>query len=195
MIIEVTFIRHAKTEGNLKRQYIGSTDQPLCPIGIAELEQHNALGVYHTEKIITVFTSPLKRCIETAKIIFPQKELCIIEDLQECSFGDFEGKSYEDLKDNADYQRFLDSNGETPFPKGEEHEHFKQRCIHAFEGILQGQKSDCSIAILCHGGTIMSILEKYAGKSFYDWQVENCGGYIAAFEDGICLKTTKIANL
>ena len=38
MKIRVYLIRHGKTAGNLKQAYIGSTDQPLCPQGRAELE-------------------------------------------------------------------------------------------------------------------------------------------------------------
>ena len=37
MKILVYLIRHGKTEGNLKKAYIGVTDQPLCLEGRAEL--------------------------------------------------------------------------------------------------------------------------------------------------------------
>ena len=39
--------------------------------------------------------------------------------------------------------------------------------------------------VICHGGTIMSILESYhqEKKSFYDYQVENCGGYSGIFDE------------
>ena len=57
-------------------------------------------------------------------------EIC--DKLKECDFGDFENKSYEDLKDNPDYQKWLDSNGELPFPNGETHEEFKNRCKDGF---------------------------------------------------------------
>ena len=39
MKILVYLIRHGKTEGNLKKAYIGVTDQPLCLEGRAELER------------------------------------------------------------------------------------------------------------------------------------------------------------
>ncbi len=48
-------------------------------------------------------------------------EIC--DKLKECDFGDFENKSYEDLKNNR-LSKWLDSNG-VPFPNGETHEDFK----------------------------------------------------------------------
>lgn len=36
-------------------------------------------------------------------------------DFRECDFGIFEGKNYEELKENRDYQRWLDSGGVLPF--------------------------------------------------------------------------------
>ena len=37
-MIELLFIRHGATEGNLRRRYIGRTDEPLCEAGIAQVE-------------------------------------------------------------------------------------------------------------------------------------------------------------
>ena len=36
-----------------------------------------------------------------------------------------------------------------------------------------------TLAIVCHGGTIMAILEAFSvpHRDFYDWQVPNGGGY------------------
>ena len=46
-MIHLLFIRHGATAGNLEKRYIGSTDEPLCDIGIAQVEalkQHNFQG-------------------------------------------------------------------------------------------------------------------------------------------------------
>ena len=37
-MIDIFFIRHGATEGNLRRRYIGRTDEPLCEAGIAQVE-------------------------------------------------------------------------------------------------------------------------------------------------------------
>ena len=35
---EILFIRHGSTAGNLEKRYIGRTDEPLCEVGIAQIE-------------------------------------------------------------------------------------------------------------------------------------------------------------
>ena len=101
--------------------------------------------------------------------------------LKECDFGIFEGKTYEDLKDRAEYQAWLDSGGTIAFPEGEEQKEFRSRCV---RGMLCQVDRLCeenieSAAFVVHGGTIMAVLEQLAEdqKDFYHWQVKNGGGY------------------
>ena len=49
----------------------------------------------------------MKRCIETAKIYFDDMSFEIIKDLRERSFGDFEGMTHNELKDNPYYKEFI----------------------------------------------------------------------------------------
>ncbi len=56
----VFLLRHGQTRGNLERRYTGSTDEPLCPQGKAELE-----GVRPPEAEY-VYVSPMIRCRETS---------------------------------------------------------------------------------------------------------------------------------
>ena len=59
-------IRHGKTQGNLEHRYIGSqTDESLCPQGISELKE------MHYPPVQRVFVSPMKRCLETAALLYP----------------------------------------------------------------------------------------------------------------------------
>ena len=45
------------------------------------------------------YVSPLKRCVETCKIIYPQVTPILVPALSECNFGEWEGKTAEELKD------------------------------------------------------------------------------------------------
>ena len=101
--MRIVLIRHGKTQGNINMQYIGRTNQPLCDIGIDEVSKNTY------PKVEFVFSSPLKRCLQTAKLIYPELIPIIKNDLQECCFGDFEGKTFEDLKDNPDYRTSIDN--------------------------------------------------------------------------------------
>ena len=170
-------IRHGQTQGNRERRYIGCrTDEPLCAEGIAQL-QHR-----HYPPVSRVFVSPMRRCVETANLLYPGVPQTIISGFRECDFGDFENKNYAELNGRADYQAWIESGGELPFPHGESRAQFSARCVSAFEQIRQ-QDEDC--AVVAHGGTLMAIMEKFAVPEggYFDFQVRNGEGFVME-EDG-----------
>lgn len=125
-------IRHGKTKGNLERRYIGCrTDEELCSDGINELQK------YGYPDVDRVFASPMKRCLQTAGIIYPGKPVQLVDDFRECDFGEFEGYNYEELKDCPAYQAWLASGGELPFPGGESRKDFSARCVKAFAEVIR----------------------------------------------------------
>ena len=172
-------IRHGKTRGNLEKRYIGCrSDESLCPEGAAELEQR----VYPSAG--QVFASPMQRCLETAEVLYPGLPVQVVPDFRECDFGEFEGKNYAELNGREDYQAWIDSGGELPFPGGESRETFSARCLNAFAELQKkAPRDDCALVV--HGGTIMAIMEAFARPrgSYYDFQVPNGCGYIL-HEDG-----------
>lgn len=206
--MEVILIRHGKTKGNLEKRYTGKTDENLCQQGIEKLKVMKEKSLYPT--VDQVFISPLKRCGETANFLYPEKKPVIIEDFRECDFGVFENKNYYELKNNKQYQDWIDSNGTMPFPKGEGMEEFRKRCVKAFlelmEDIEQNEKKPEVIACIVHGGTIMSIMSQLCttkkkirhedGKvmDYYDYMVENGDGYICTWEDGALQFSKRLMN-
>lgn len=170
-------IRHGQTQGNLEHRYIGCrTDEPLCEAGVTALLRCTRPAVGK------VFASPMRRCLETAALLYPGVPVEVIDDFQECDFGEFENKNYAELNGRADYQAWIDSGGEMPFPGGESRAAFAQRCVAAFEKICQ-QQVDC--ALIAHGGTLMAIMERFAHPKggYYDFQVKNAEGFIL-YDDG-----------
>ena len=97
-MIKLWLIRHGKTEGNKLSRYIGTTDEPLCQEGTEFLHKTDY------PKVQAVYVSPLKRCVQTAEILFPGEPVHIIEELAECDFGEFENKNYKELEGNPHYQ-------------------------------------------------------------------------------------------
>lgn len=176
--MKLIFIRHGKTAGNCEKRYIGVTDEPLCEEGRALLRAKS----FPTASV--VIASPMRRCLETAKLLCPGQKPVVYNGLRECDFGTFEGKNYLELSGDPDYQRWIDSGGTLPFPGGERPEDFRHRCIEAFETAVHAYASAESLAFVVHGGTIMAVLERYAlpKKNYYDFQVENGCGYAAVFD-------------
>ena len=142
-----------------------------------------------------VYVSPLKRCVQTAAILFPEEPVQIIEELSECDFGEFENKNYKELDGNADYQAWVDSNGMLPFPGGESREEAKRRNLTGFDKAVTRciRRGISQAALVIHGGTIMNIMEEYAQipRSFYEWHVKNGGGYEVELDENLWQKNRK----
>lgn len=176
--MKILLIRHGATQGNLEKRYIGRTDEPLCPEGIVQLREKR----YPACEVLVC--SPMRRCVQTAEILFPGQEMHSYPFLRECDFGDFEGKQYQELSGNPDYQRWIDSGGTIAFPDGESPTHFRLRSVQGFVVVTSMYAKAESIAFVVHGGTIMSILESRAGGDFYDYQIPNGCGFAAELKNG-----------
>ena len=176
--MELILLRHSSTKGNLLRRYIGTTDEALCPEGIVVAREKAKLY----PKVDIVYASPLRRCGQTADIMFPGVSHIVIDGLRETNFGRFENKSYEDLKDEPEYQKWIDSGGTTAFPDGESRDMAGARTLGAFDDMLRDLHSRTikRAAAVVHGGTIMAIMSDRATpkRDFYAWQVKNCEGFL-----------------
>lgn len=171
--MKIYFIRHGETKGNREHRYVGSTDESILKESVGVLKNKKM------PEVSKVYVSPMKRCIETANILYPENEHIIAEDLRECNFGDFEYCNYEELNGNKNYQLFINSLGECGFPNGESKSDFQKRCASEFEKIVLSESQD--IALVVHGGTIMAILDKYSypHRDYYNWQCKNGEGFSA----------------
>ncbi len=172
----IVLIRHGATAGNLEKKYIGVTDEPLCPQGKKYLQEHMAFFPSVTQ----LFVSPMRRCRETAAMIYPKLDQIIVPDFRECSFGLFEDKTYEVLKQEPEYIHWLETGGESPFPGGESRAIFTKRCTEAFLQLVPQFQKDT--AIVAHGGTLMALLSSLGEGNFYDWQIQNGNGFQAEFD-------------
>ncbi len=187
----IHLIRHGITQGNLLGQYIGRTDLPLAKEGIAQLEKLKIRSPYPTAQVY--YTSPLKRCLQTLNILYPGAQPIVVEDLRECDFGDWEGKTAEELAGGADFAEWMESNRAVTPPNGEGGGEFMQRVCAAFEKLVEGmmRSGTGSAVIIAHGGTIMSILSAYGlpRANFYDWMTENGCGYSLRITPGLWMRS------
>ena len=204
--IELTLIRHGSTRSNEEKRYLGRTDEALSDEGIRELTDKKS--IYSTSDLL--FISPMLRCRQTAEILFPAQEAYVIEEWKEIDFGQFEGKSYQELSDNPLYQEWVDSGCKGQIPDGETLDAFINRSMSGLKKCLDictehmmnrrnktkhelkkifSQKDDnstkelISATAIVHGGTIMSILSSLTNSDYFDFQVKNQEGYILEFDD------------
>jgi alpha-ribazole phosphatase len=172
--VAIALFRHGLTEANKRHAYLGWTDSPLCPIDkekIAEVPAGYEL----------VQSSDLGRCQRTAKILFPRNKLEIGKEWRECYFGNWEGRTYEELKDDADYQRWLEDPFLEKVPGGESFEEFSERVDRGWQKLINRMLEEGirKAALVTHGGVIRYLLSKYGpdGKKFWEWHIPFGKGY------------------
>ncbi len=186
MKLELILIRHGATAGNAERRYTGQTlNQPLSERGKRELADRKARGRY--PQTDTLYVSPLGRCVETARLLYPMLVPVSLPSLAELDFGSFEGKTYEQLKDDPSYRKWIETAGMTAPPGGESGAEFAQRLLGAMRQIADdaAKRNIRSAAVITHGGCIMTLLSKLhplaesgaGGVDMYDFQAPNGGGY------------------
>ena len=139
--MKLLLIRHGATPGNLEKRYVGRTDESLTQESLETLGKEAKKIRELAGKPAAIITSPMKRCLETAEILFPEKLYEHVPRIQkaglsECDFGTFEYKNYLELSGDAEYQHFIDTMGAEGFPGGESTETFKARTVKAFREIL-----------------------------------------------------------
>ncbi|WP_301107279.1 histidine phosphatase family protein [Sporosarcina sp.] len=164
----VYLVRHLKTTANEKRQYCGWTDSGLV------LEEGDAIEFPVEVKHVT--GSDLKRTRQTAAIYFPGVEFTEDARWRECHFGDFEGKTFEELKGNVDYTKWLENPWQQSPKNGETLGQVKSRALEAFCELPN------EAVVVTHGGVIRLLLELFSPepRSFWEWNVQN--GSIWQFE-------------
>lgn len=175
------------TKGNKDKRYVGRTEEGLLP----EMKDKLSFQSANLEApgIQMVYASPMKRCTETAELIFRETPIITVPELRECDFGDFEYRNYQELKDSAVYQEWVDSGGVLPFPNGESRDTFIKRCNKGFQYVLRHAEEHQfhTIAMVVHGGTIMSVFDTYSypHQDYFTWQTANGEGFETIVNIGV----------
>lgn len=196
--IKVHIIRHGKTLLNERHCYIGVTDDPLSETGTKEIEDKVKAGIY--KDVDKVFSSPMKRAMQTAKIIFKEKAVIAISEFRETDFGSFEGKNYSELKNNLYYRKWIDEaygsldkenkglyeNLPNPISNNiilpENNRDVIARVKSGFLKVLEQSEGVEEVAIVAHGGTISALCSSFLDGDFYK--------YMTACGDGISIDVT-----
>ena len=175
----IHLIRHGAIDETLSGKYIGTTDPPLSDKGKLALKKLAFTHAYPQPPV--VFSSPLRRCTQTCAVLFPERKPLVIANLSECNFGEWEGKTAEELKDSEDFQKWLAGDNSVKPPRGESNADFVRRVCKIFESIVEGlmKTGSTECAVVTHGGVIMTLLAVYGLPQAkpVEWAMENGGGY------------------
>ena len=176
--MKLTLLRHGQTEGSLRELYYGAADIPVLPESLAAL--HANAAAYPTAP--RYFTSGLLRTEQTLRAIYGDVPHTRLPGLREMDFGDFEMRSYEELKDDPAFRRWAEDSEHNLCPNGESAPQTMARNMAAMETVL-AQPEDAVCVI--HGGVIAGFMMTWFGGLRVDWYRAAGTGYQVTFENGV----------
>ncbi len=169
--MSIYYTRHGKTSWNESHRIQGRVDVPLS---IEGKEEANKLANDLKEiPLDLVFSSPLSRALETARIALAGRNVAIIQDKRiiELNYGDFEGFSHDDEKILCKRSCFA-----SRYPNGESYLDAAKR-IYLFFDELKEKYPDKNILVVGHLG-IARIVNSYfldmSNDEFIHFQIANC---------------------
>ena len=165
----IYIVRHGQTDWNKLGKNQGQTDIPLNETGINQAyELKEVLKDYNFD---LVFSSPLKRALETARIVVGDK--VITDDrLKERGNGILEGKTHDEIIKIVGTGNLYTDLVEDNTLGIESLDHIQERVNSFFDEILDKYKGK-NILIVTHAGTIINI--RYYFEKVSDTTVlKNC---------------------
>lgn len=151
----IYIVRHGQTDYNLEKRITGRIDISLNNTGIIEAKE-----LKEELKDISfdyVFVSPLKRAIETAKII-TNNDLIIDDRLIERCNGDLEGKRKEEINFSFDFNDFYSKE------HGIESVSEIRKRVNSFLNEIKRKYPHKNILIVTHGGIIINMRYYFEGE-------------------------------
>jgi alpha-ribazole phosphatase len=178
-------IRHAEPEAEARGRCYGTLDIGLSDGGLRQADRlARALA---QNGLAAIYTSPRRRALQTAAALGRVHGLAPVVDerLCEIDFGDFEGRTYEEIEREHPelFRRWMETPTEIEFPNGESYERFQARALLALASILERHRGD-TVAVVSHGGIARAILadclsipdagifridQSYGALSIVDW--------------------------
>jgi len=159
-------VRHGQTQWNHEKRALGHADVELNEEGRRQA-QWLALALKE-EKLVAIYSSPLKRALETAQAIarFHQAEVGVDRAFIEMDVGEMDGLTYEEMRDR--YGEFLKEwmkgSCSLALPGGECLEDVQRRAWLGVEKIIKEHlKPEDVVAVVSHNFTILCIICRALG--------------------------------
>lgn len=184
--MDIYLIRHGETVENSKGTFYGSLEPQLNEVGIKQckiLKQE-----LENIEFSKMYVSSKTRARETAQLI-KDGGFVVDEVLSERSFGEFEGKSYSEIKEEYKEEVDIWNNDWSGFrpPNGESFDDFYKRVEQFIKSLEQNVKEDEKVLIVTHGGVIRVFLTYVFGGDYnMFWKFASRNGDIVKikFENG-----------
>ena len=176
--MEIILVRHCETDWNKENRCQGISDLSLNQAGLKQAE--NLRSYFNNLDIDLIFSSTLKRAIETANVINSDKKIPIelIDELREMDQGDFEGIPFHTLREKypVELNEWRKNPDKFRIPNGETLGEVKNRMIKFMKNIVETHREDKTIIIVSHNLALSSLLCSISEKNlvnFTEFTVES----------------------
>lgn len=156
----IFLLRHGETEYHAQERMLGRLD-----IGLNERgrEQARRTAAFFADvELAAVYSSPLKRCLETAAPSAAARGLDteVMEGLMEVDMGDWDGRSMKELfaSEGERVGKWLADPSSQPIPGGEDFGAVRERVTAAVREIVSRHPGDDRVLLVTHGGPIRGVL-------------------------------------
>jgi probable phosphomutase (TIGR03848 family) len=171
---EIFLIRHGRSTANNKGVLAGRL--PGIELDAVGIDQARAVAKHLSSvDFNSVYSSPLPRCLNTAKIINDSqkkaRQINIQDGFNECDYGAWSGKKLSKLASHSLWKIIQDSPSQVKFPQGEAMTDMSHRSTSALLDILKASKSRSQkIAIVSHADVIKSLVAFAMGLHLDNFQ-------------------------
>lgn len=157
-MIHIALIRHGETPSNQRGCWVGRTDDPITKEAKTQLEE--LLKRYGYPKADVIYRSPLTRCLQTMKAIYPGREAVILEELAEMDFGEYEGMNAKEAIGLLGENPIVEKRKDFCFTGGESFEKCLSRGIRAMDTVVKNAclSGDKRISLITHSMWIGTLL-------------------------------------
>jgi len=150
-IRKIILLRHGESLSNRNEYLTGRIDVDLTREGRRQAKRAASFLEKHIQNIDLIYSSPLKRTLNTAKEVKSRMKIPIKRDdlLIETNFGDWEQKSKKDLVFESDWKEYIKDPFHFHFPGGESPQDVKKRVL-AFKNKIKKDDSWKNILLVSH---------------------------------------------
>jgi probable phosphoglycerate mutase len=158
----VLLVRHALTAATGTRLSGRTPGLQLSEVGRAQAE--GLAQRLAPVRLAAACSSPLERCVETARISLRGRDLEIEElpALLEVDYGRWTGRPLASLYRTALWKQLMDSPSSIRFPGGETLPEVQQRCVEAIDEVA-ARHANGTVAVFAHADVLRLALAHYAG--------------------------------
>jgi len=158
----ILLVRHGHVEGILPERFRGRRDVDLSSLGVRQA-QATAQHIGRTAQPAIVYSSPLRRCVQTGSPIAAAcgASIEVLEDLNDIHYGDWEWRTYEEMRAQSPalFERWLRAPHLVRFPHGDSLQDLLARVTNVLRLLLERHREQTVVVVGHSSGNRAMLLQ------------------------------------